>query len=98
MTCNNCKNCDINIKYSKIINENATIPVNRNIYVDIKYGNNTTGLIEQMDKPFQTLEKALSMVNDDEGFNIILRPGIYELLNNVVLPNNINIIIILFMY
>ncbi len=70
--------------------------INQTIFVDPKYGNDLTGEVENMDKPFKTLAAALaeapilpSVLGDPNKWTIYVRPGNYSE-TNLVLKNKVD--------
>jgi len=63
-------------------------------YVDPAKGNDTTGLVERVDKPFATVEKAINGLTSSYSFStsdpglVYLKKGLYT--NTVYLKNNID--------
>ena len=67
----------------------------KSIYVDSLYGNDSTGLRERIDKPFQTLEAAWNSLGVTTGtWNIYIANGAYQVANTLLTQQNQNITII----
>ncbi len=83
---------------------NTNVLVNKTVFVDVKYGDDLTGKVEDMDKPFQTIQAAidaavaapissLALIQpraEPVNWTVYIRPGLYTD-NKILLKNNVNL-------
>ena len=68
----------------------------RMVFVDSRYGDDTTGMVERADRPFATIEgayQAIASSNIPGPFVIHIRPGVYNAQPNIInvgFPNEIH--------
>lgn len=71
-------------------NKISSIPQNRTGYVDVVNGNDGTGVIGELTKPFASIaaaETAITTATDTNLFNLMLQPGVYDVIGLVKKPN-----------
>jgi hypothetical protein len=85
---------DGSITYRDSSTLGGSISYNNVIFVDPQYGNNTTGLVERLDKPYQDVSTALSYASSlspssTNRILIYLRAGYYSF--GIILVDNVDI-------
>lgn len=86
---------DCNPKHKKCCKcpvSGSSVFVHLTAFVDDEFGNDSTAVLEDMSKPFKTIQAALAAVLADsrtstQGFTIYVHPGTYTVTASLVYPN-----------